>query len=1076
MTRVIRSRLHDKLVLAFILVMLIPIVISAVYMLVRSREILIARAQAEQLRLAAARVAEVEGRIADAGADLLLLIKAPTMRRYSQSAARRSPDLIGDTQLLFQAFLQRASGAYTGLCLLSDSGDEQVCVRDADGGLAPTPEADLQRRADAVYVIDAIRHARSPGDLPVAISRGAAGAQGDRAGGTAQAIYFSALFQDAEGRPAGILVLEAPLVHLLAPLIDSADAVRTTIVDERGGYLARSGPPAAADPARTLAQDRPSDAAAILGQPVGTLINTADRPGFFQIFTRISPRGQSAIRWTVIYEQPLDNVLQEVYRTQTVILIITGIGLIVAIVATHLLTRSIVRPVVGLAAAARRVGAGDLLTPVQVQSADEIGDLARTFQATVDQLRETLSTAEQRRREAETLNAAALTLTSTLDLRRVLDRILYELRRVVPYESASVQLYHGDSMEVIGAYGLNMPEIVGHRFSLRAGFSPNAEVVARRAPVIYRDVVTAYPHFNEEPYRADPIRSWMGVPLIFGDRLIGLITLDRHRPDAYDAEHARVALAFAAQAAIAIENARLYDSAQKEIAERRRIEVAQARLTALLEATTDFVGITDMQGRVLFVNRSARCLLGIAEHEPLETWDVAASMPPDRIAWASREILPAVIRDGSWSGESLIQDRHGNVIPVSQVVIAHRGPDGQPEYLSTIIRDLREIKRAEEEQRQAQKMEALGRLAGGLAHDFNNILTVILGESDMLLDEPSLPADLRPGVEQIRDSGARAAALTSQLLAFSRRQVVQPSVIDLNATIRLIEPMLRRLIGEDVLFAIVLAPDLPNIRADPGQIEQVLLNLCINGRDAMPSGGQLEIETAPALVDGDLALQHPGLKPGRYVRLSVCDTGEGIDPTAREHIFEPFFTTKPHGKGTGLGLATVHGIVQQSGGAIMFESAAGVGTTFRIYLPAVYAPAGAAGPAAPAYGHGRGETVLLVEDDVQVRRLARQILEQHGFTVIVAGDGQEALAATAIAGAIDLLLTDIVMPGGLNGVQLAQRLRATRPDLRVIFMSGYSDNTLQGYNLAAEQARYVQKPFAPADLLGAVHALLLERR
>jgi nitrogen-specific signal transduction histidine kinase/CheY-like chemotaxis protein len=401
------------------------------------------------------------------------------------------------------------------------------------------------------------------------------------------------------------------------------------------------------------------------------------------------------------------------------------------------------------------------------------------------------------------------------------------------------------------------------------------------------------------------------------------------------------------------------------------------------------------------------------------------------------------------------------------VIIAHYGPDGRPEFFSTIIRDMRERRRAEEELRQSQKMEALGRLAGGLAHDFNNLLTVILGECDMLLD------DLAPGdpnlasVEQIRQSGARAAALTRQLLAFSRRQVLQPELIDLNEVVTGMEQLLRRLIGEDITLSIALAPELPTVRADPGQIAQVVMNLAINARDAMPDGGQLLIETAATC--GELPHGHSDSPPGACAVLIVSDTGQGMDEATRAHVFEPFFTTKPRGKGTGLGLATVHGIVSQSGGQILFASEEGRGSTFRVYLPAAEGQPAAAPPAPRrAPERANAETVLLVEDDEHVRSLARAILLRHGFVVLEASDGHRAVElARGHSGAIQALLTDVVMPGGLNGVQTAAAVRAHRPQIRVLYMSGYTDDALAERDLL-DDTRYIQKPFTPEALVAAL--------
>jgi signal transduction histidine kinase/CheY-like chemotaxis protein len=421
------------------------------------------------------------------------------------------------------------------------------------------------------------------------------------------------------------------------------------------------------------------------------------------------------------------------------------------------------------------------------------------------------------------------------------------------------------------------------------------------------------------------------------------------------------------------------------------------------------------------------------------------------------------MRDGIWSGEITLRRSDGSEIPASQVIVAHCDGEGRIEYFSTILRDISERLRAEEQLRQAQKMEAVGRLAGGVSHDFNNILTVIMGECDLMLHEPGLSSDLRLGLDQIRQAGARAAALTRQLLAFSRRQVLQPATINLNDIVGPIEQMLRRLIGEDISLRTWLAENLADVRADPSQIEQVILNLCINGRDAMPNGGELYIITENVALG--LGNEHD-LAPGDYVRLTVRDTGAGIDDHVREHLFEPFFTTKPRGKGTGLGLATVHGIVQQSGGIIRFSSTLGHGTSFYVYLPAVAEQRSTLSHPVVDHPSFSNIVVLLVEDDERVRRLTHQILASQGLTVIDAPDGSAALrACDQHQGNLDLLISDIVMPGGLNGPQLAAHIRASRPETRVLLMSGYTDDAFSSSAEIVPDVHFIQKPFTSAYLI-----------
>src|SRR5216110_240952 len=399
--------------------------------------------------------------------------------------------------------------------------------------------------------------------------------------------------------------------------------------------------------------------------------------------------------------------------------------------------------------------------------------------------------------------------------------------------------------------------------------------------------------------------------------------------------------------------------------------------------------------------------------------------------------------------------------------------DGRLAGILGIGRDVTERLGLEQQLRQAQKMEAVGRLAGGIAHDFNNILTAITGHADLLLEDLGHHDPRRADVDEIRRSADRAAGLTRQLLAFSRQQVLQPKVVDLNALVLDMDKLLRRLIGEDVELATVLDPTLGRVTADPGQLEQVIVNLAVNARDAMPQGGKLTLETRNIDLDSSYTLEHSLVKPGPYVQLTVSDSGIGMDEETQAHAFEPFFTTKPRGQGTGLGLAMVYGTVKQSGGFIWVYSEPGHGATFKIYLPRVDAPVEAATLPAPTVQPARGsETVLLAEDEPAVRAIAQQALERHGYTVLAAPSGAAALALAAQhAATIDLLLTDVVMPG-MSGRDLADRLTAQRPGIRVLYISGYTDNAIVRHGMLEPGLAYLQKPFRPHALVRKVREVL----
>jgi signal transduction histidine kinase/CheY-like chemotaxis protein len=378
--------------------------------------------------------------------------------------------------------------------------------------------------------------------------------------------------------------------------------------------------------------------------------------------------------------------------------------------------------------------------------------------------------------------------------------------------------------------------------------------------------------------------------------------------------------------------------------------------------------------------------------------------------------------------------------------------------------DITEQRRTERKLQISQRLEAVGRLAGGVAHDFNNMLSVIMGFTGFAIDSLREADPLRADLMEAQNAAERAAELTSQLLAFSSKQVLEPEVINPNEIVLRMQRMLRRLLGEDIELAVGIARSVGSIKADAGQIEQVIMNLAVNARDAMPQGGKLVIETANVALDEEAARGREGIEPGRYVKIAVSDTGCGMDAATKERVFEPFFTTKEMGKGTGLGLATAYGIVRQSGGAVIVRSEPGEGATFEIYLPRVDEPAAEkALKSLPAVATGE-ETVLIVEDEHAVRALAERMLRNAGYRVLVACDGGEALLlCEKHGGEIDLLLTDVVMPQ-MSGKELADRLAETRPEMKVLYMSGYTDEAIDHHGVLDAETHFIAKPFTVSEL------------
>jgi two-component system, cell cycle sensor histidine kinase and response regulator CckA len=479
--------------------------------------------------------------------------------------------------------------------------------------------------------------------------------------------------------------------------------------------------------------------------------------------------------------------------------------------------------------------------------------------------------------------------------------------------------------------------------------------------------------------------------------------------------------------------------------------------------------LADQGGRIQEVNRAVELLTGYSRAELLGR-GLDELVPPADSAWFGGQLDALLGRSASALVDTALLRRDGSQVPVE--ISAQRLADGG---VQGVVRDISSRKELEEQLRIAQRIESLGRLAGGIAHDFNNLITVISGHTDLLLATIPEGNLLREDLHEIRAASTRAASLTRQLLAFSRRQVFQLRNLDLNEVVAGTETMLRRIIGEDVELVFLPAGELGAMRGDPAQLEQVLMNLVVNARDAMPRGGELIIRTGNVELDAGFVRKNLGATVGRHVLLEVRDTGEGMAPAVAARVFEPFFTTKEPGKGTGLGLAMVYGIVKQSNGYIAVESEEGVGTAVRLYFPLVGGPAqemGLEGDEAGGELATGSETILLVEDEEMVRSLARRILEGLGYRVLEAGDATEALDRAREAGnAVDLLLTDVVMPR-ISGRQLAEALTSEFPSLPVLFMSGYTDDALMHHGALAPGQGFLQKPFTPVSLSRKVREVL----
>jgi two-component system cell cycle sensor histidine kinase/response regulator CckA len=685
----------------------------------------------------------------------------------------------------------------------------------------------------------------------------------------------------------------------------------------------------------------------------------------------------------------------------------------------------------------------------------------------------------------------------TTDYRKLLDSVASGLAEHIRDTCVVFLLDEGDELlSAVAMHAIDAPVLE----QLRGSFSERKLVVAEQ--VALRHVLTTkqallVPRLGERARESAEGRRWQDlglhsvliVPLQVQGRAIGALTLSRYRPESpsFEASDLELAQNLADHAGLAIDNARLFAeaAAARLLAERaneaarrseevRRLErdESEQRLHRTLDSMKEGYTIMSRELRYLYVNRAG------AEQTHLAREQLLGRTPLELYPGFEGSSIHLALKRAAELGE---QQRVEEEFQHADGELGYFDLNIQPvpEGLVVLSIDQTERRRAEkrrdsleEQLRQAQKMEAVGRLAGGIAHDFNNVLSVILGYAEELACEMQPENPQLEDVHEIQSAAARAAQLTKQLLMFSRQQVVEPIVLDLNVVLASMNRMLGRVLGEGVDLAILPGQGLGRVRADRSNIEQVIMNLTVNARDAMPNGGRLTIETSNVLVDEAFVRQHLGSEPGPYVVLAVTDSGVGMDQATRARIFEPFFSTKALGKGTGLGLSTVFGIVQQCGGGVWVYSELGRGTTFKIYLPQVDAEPDAVPPSKPALELSGTETVLLVEDEAPVRQVARRILERLGYQVLIPDSPQEAASlCKSHAGPIHLLVTDVVMPH-VSGPKLAAELAGLRPGLKLLFMSGYTDGSIDAHVVIERGAAFLQKPFSSELLARKVRSVL----
>jgi GAF domain-containing protein/ActR/RegA family two-component response regulator len=740
--------------------------------------------------------------------------------------------------------------------------------------------------------------------------------------------------------------------------------------------------------------------------------------------------------------------------------------------------------------------------------------------------------AQHRHRAAEALADVGRMVSQSLKMEEVGQRIVDSILSL--FSAVAAVLYRWDpeldnlvACAISGDWGPALDDVV---FPTGTGVIGLAAVERRVITTsnLLTDPRVALPPDVRSRIEQAPSRSMLAVPLVVHGRLVGALGVGRGLSEGFDAAEIALARAFGDQAAIALENAGQFE---KQAALLQSVHHRRARLEALLEVSrevstiqplealfegiartcgdlldTDSVGIRLMEGDELVVAYASggardvmatqRLKLGqslsglvAATGQPLVVTDVVNDprllpghrQAMERLGYRALLSVPIKIAERVAGVLSVQTRRHEGFSPEDmEIVMAFAAQAGTALHNSRLYDEAQhayeELKRTQDQLLQSQKMDAIGRLAGGIAHDFNNLLTIIAGQSHILLRQVG-SGSVHDGLERISATADRAADLTRQLLAFSRNRVVEPTTLQLNSVVSDVAPMLQRLIGEDVQLRTVVDGALPNVRADASQLQQVIMNLATNARDAMPQGGQLTIETASVVLDAAYVRQHAEVTGGHYVMLAVSDTGVGMDAETRRRLFEPFYTTKEAGKGTGLGLAIVYGIVKQSGGHIWVYSESGRGTTFKIYLPAVAEGVDSSASArAAGESPGGSETVLLVEDESEVRHVVRSILENHGYAVLEAGAPGDALEfAARHSGPIDLLLTDVVMPQ-MSGRILADLLMPERHEMTVLFMSGYTSNAVVKHGVLDPANAFLQKPFTPDALARAVRRALDARR
>ena len=673
--------------------------------------------------------------------------------------------------------------------------------------------------------------------------------------------------------------------------------------------------------------------------------------------------------------------------------------------------------------------------------------------------------AEGRLARLQTLRDIDRAIIQDIDLGQALHIVLERVPRELGADAAAISLLDETKLQM-GVFSMRLPNgtfVEEEAFSL-ADSLLHWFVERQETIIIYDTMQDPRLQMNHRLFRDHRVFSYLGVPLIVQDKTVGVLHILTTHPKVFDAEDVEFFRTLAGQTAIAIENTRANEA----------LRVSERKYRTLFEESKDVVYISTPEGRFIDINPAGVALFGYSSREELLAADIPRDLyvdPRDRERYRQ-----AMSRDGYVKDfEVAMKRKDGEKLIVLSTATAEYDKNRSIVAYRGIMRDMTRFKQLEHQLAQSQKMEAIGRLSGGLAHDINNYLGAMTGYCELVKMTYEKDKELAKKMDVIVNTGFKASALLKQLLAFSRKQPMQPEVVDLNRVVEGMEKMLTRLIGEDIRLETHLRKDIPNTKVDPSQVEQVLVNLVVNARNAMPRGGEITIETTTVEFDKDYLLNRPVAKAGEYVMLAVSDTGIGIPEEIRDKIFEPFFTTDA-GKGSGLGLSTVYGIVKQNEGYIWVYSEVGKGTTFKIYFPACREdiPASEQQDTPAVRKEGGSRKILFVEDNDSMREAFRTVLEGMGYYVIAASNGEVALKYFAEQGRdVDLLITDVILPG-MNGRELMDRMKETKKDLKVLFISGYTSNVIASRGILHEDINFLQKPFSAADLAEKITEVLGE--